>query len=74
MTAEAQIIALTAEAEAARADAARERAEADRVRAENDAMRKARVDARHHIALALRVLNGDHPTDQEATHRFHNGG
>lgn len=71
MTAEAQIIALTAEAEAARAEAARATAEADRVRIENDAMRRAQVEARHHIAMALSHLNSAAPVD---TNRFHNGG
>jgi hypothetical protein len=58
MTDEARIIALTAEAEAARAEADRATAEADRVRVENEALRRAQVEARHHIALALGHLNG----------------
>ena len=47
------------------------RQELAKVRAENETLRKHQVEARHHIAMALRGLNGDLPPD---TQRFHNGG
>lgn len=65
MTDQAQIIALTSEAQALHA-------EVERLRIENNALRVGQVEARHHIAMALRALNGDAPSAD--THRFHNGG
>lgn len=66
MSAAAEVIALKAEAEGLHV-------ELDRVRKENEALRNGQVSARHHIALALRALNGDLPTTAD-TNRFHNGG
>jgi uncharacterized HAD superfamily protein len=68
-----QVIALTAEAEALHAQIAC-------LRREDGRMRSAIVQARHHIALALRALNLDLPAEQPAdaamasTDRYGNGG
>lgn len=68
---DARITALTAENEALHAQIAR-------LRAEDTRMRSGVVQARHHIAMALRSLNLDlpehAPTDAAPTDRFHNGG
>lgn len=63
MSLESENIALRCEAEGLRTELAR-------VRAENDHLRKHQVEARHHLALALRAMNGESPDTQ----RFHNGG
>jgi uncharacterized protein (DUF3084 family) len=69
VTVEAELLALRCEAEGLRA-------ELDRTRVENTAMRAGHIEARRHIALALRALTSEHQPDPlpASTDRFHNGG
>jgi hypothetical protein len=65
MSLDAQLVVACSERDAAVS-------ERDRLRVENEALRKGQVEARRHIALALRALNGDLPT--AVTFDHHNGG
>jgi hypothetical protein len=69
VTVEAELVALRCEAEGLRA-------EVERVRIENTALRSGQIEARRHIAMALRALTVDHQPEHlpASTDRFHNGG